>query len=66
METITENCMEDREQDLAREKTVCPALILGKKVMCDVFDRLYHPGSRQIREYCTNENHVRCLQQIAV
>jgi hypothetical protein len=34
--------------------------------MCSAFERLYQPCNRQIREYCTNEHHIRCSLRRAV
>jgi hypothetical protein len=39
----------------------CPALIFAKRPLCEAFDRLYYPSSREVNECCMSENHINCF-----
>lgn len=66
MESILENFLSHRQPADAKDNDICPALVVGDTVMCSAFERLYQPCNRQIREYCTNEHHIRCSLRRAV
>ncbi len=59
MKLSLETVIEYPQPDDAKNN-VCPALILADRVMCDALEQLYHPSKRQIREFCTKENHITC------
>lgn len=60
METAAKNINEQQHQSVQKRDDICPALILDKKIFCDAREHIFHPISRQMREFCLNEQHTRC------
>ena len=54
------NAVESRQTDRVMDSTVCPSLVLDKKVVCDAGKAIFQPSSRLVRESCTNELHKQC------
>ena len=61
MESAEERKAESKQQAAGILHDGCPALIFAKRPLCEAFDRLYYPSSREVNECCMRENYINCF-----